>query len=133
MPAYDFFCLDCQSIFEKVIRYSNYGKEPVGCPYCGSTNTRRKISHIRFARSEENRIESLDSHGNMENLAALEKNPQALGRMMRKMSSELGEDMGDELNEVVHRLEHGHDPEEIEKDIPDFGNKNIPPFSPDID
>jgi len=130
MPAYDYFCLDCHAKFEKVFRYSDYGKQLVACPFCGSANTRRKISRIQFSRSDESRIASLDSVDNIDNLAALEENPQALGRMMRKMGSELGEEMGDEFNEVVNRLERGQDPEEIEKDIPDLGSKNLPPDFP---
>ena len=34
--------------------------------------------------------------------------------MMRKMSSEMGEDMGPEFDEVVGRLEAGQSPEDIE-------------------
>ena len=56
-----------------------------------------------------------------ENLDGLDENPQALGRMMRQMSSELGEDMGSEFHEVVGRLEAGEAPEQIEKSMPDLG------------
>jgi len=37
---------------------------------------------------------------------------------MRRMSEEVGENMGDEFNEVVHRLERGEDPESIEAAMP---------------
>jgi len=132
MPAYDFVCLDCHSKFENVIRYSDYGKQPAACLICGSANTRRKINCVRYARSEESRFNSFDHLGDDENLSVLEENPQVLGRMMRKMSSESGEDMGDEFNEVVNRLEKGHNPVDIERDIPDLGNKKLPPISPDM-
>jgi Flp pilus assembly protein TadB len=39
---------------------------------------------------------------------------------MRQMSSEMGEDLGDEFHEVVDRLEKGQAPEEIEKAIPNL-------------
>ena len=55
-------------------------------------------------------------------LAGIEDDPKALGRMMRKMSSEMGEDMGPEFDEVVNRLEKGQSPEEIEEALPDLGN-----------
>ena len=42
---------------------------------------------------------------------------------MRRMSRELGEDMGPEFDEVVDRLEKGQSPEEIEKDLPDLGSE----------
>jgi Flp pilus assembly protein TadB len=50
-----------------------------------------------------------------------EDDPRSLGRFMRKMSSEMGEDMGDEFNEVVDRLESGESPESIEETMPDLG------------
>ena len=36
-----------------------------------------------------------------------EDDPRSIGKFMRKMGNELGEDMGDEFNEVVGRLEKG--------------------------
>jgi len=33
----------------------------------------------------------------------------------------LGEDMGPEFDEVVDRLERGQSPDDIERDLPDFG------------
>jgi len=53
-------------------------------------------------------------------LAGLEDDPRAMGRMMRKMGRELGEEMPPEFSEVVDRLEKGQSPEEIEKEIPDL-------------
>ena len=47
---------------------------------------------------------------------------------MRKMSSEVGEEMPPEFDEVVNRLEAGQSPEEIEKHLPD-----LPEPSGDID
>lgn len=52
----------------------------------------------------------------------LEEDPQAMGRMMRKMGKEMGEDLPPEFDEVVDRLEKGQSPEDIEKAIPDLGN-----------
>ncbi len=54
-------------------------------------------------------------------LAGLEKDPQAMGRMMRKMGSEMGEQLPPEFNDVVDRLEKGQSPEQIEKELPDLG------------
>ena len=54
-------------------------------------------------------------------LAGLENDPQAMGRMMRKMGKEMGEEVPPEFGEVVNRLEKGQSPEEIEKELPDLG------------
>ena len=52
----------------------------------------------------------------------MDDNPEAMGRMMRKMGKEMGEELPPEFNEVVDRLEKGQSPEEIEKELPDLGN-----------
>jgi len=54
-------------------------------------------------------------------LSGIEDDPQALGRLMRKMGSEMGEEMDPEFNEVVSRLESGQDPEQISKEMPEIG------------
>jgi hypothetical protein len=54
-------------------------------------------------------------------LEGLEEDPRALGKMMRKMSQQVGEDLPPEFDEVVGRLEKGQSPEEIERDLPDLG------------
>jgi hypothetical protein len=48
-----------------------------------------------------------------------------MGRMMRKMGRELGEDMPPEFDDVVDRLEKGQSPEDIEKDLPDMGGGEL--------
>jgi Flp pilus assembly protein TadB len=45
-----------------------------------------------------------------------------MAKMMRQMSSEMGEELGPEFDEVVDRLEAGQSPEDIEKDLPDLGD-----------
>ena len=118
MPNKEFRCLDCQKKFEIFLSYAEYGNKPVTCPHCGSRNVNRKIGRIRVAHSEENRLESMADPAN---LAGLEDDPRSLGRMMKQMSSELGEDMGPEFKEVVGRLESGESPDQIEKSMPDLG------------
>ncbi len=58
-------------------------------------------------------------------LAGLEDDPRAMGRLMRKMGSELGEQMPPEFDEVVDRLEKGQSPDEIEKELPDLGSGDM--------
>ena len=122
MPAYEYKCLDCKRRFEIIMSYSEYGQQEVTCKHCGSTNIQRRIGRIRFAKSEDSRMEDLASDfDNPAALAGLEEDPQALGRMMRKMSREMGEDLGPEFDEVVDRLEKGQSPEDIESALPDLG------------
>ncbi len=122
MPTYDYYCLDCQKRFDVFMTYAEYGKKPVKCSHCGSKNVRRRIPKVRVAKSEESRMDSLaGDFSDPTALEGLENDPQAMGRMMRKMGREIGEDMPPEFDEVVDRLEKGQSPEDIEKELPDLG------------
>ncbi len=122
MPTYDYYCLDCQKRFDVFMTYAEYGKKPVTCSHCGSKNVRRRIPKVRVAKSEESRMDSLaGDFSDPTALEGLENDPQAMGRMMRKMGREIGEDMPPEFDEVVDRLEKGQSPEDIEKELPDLG------------
>jgi putative FmdB family regulatory protein len=120
MPNYQYMCIECQKRFEVYLTYDEYETHPVGCPNCSSKNVQRLIGRVRFARSEESRMEDL---ADPSALAGLEDDPQAMGQMMRKMSREMGEDMGPEFDEVIDRLESGQSPEEIEEAVPDLGGE----------
>jgi len=119
MPTYDFICQNCNQRFDVFLTYSEYGTKPVTCSLCGSENVRRRLTRVRIAKSEETRLDSLE--GDFGNMEGLEENPQALGRMMRKMGKEMGEDLPPEFDDVVDRLESGQSPEEIESALPDLG------------
>ena len=81
---------------------------------------RRRMTKVRIAKSEESRMDSMaDDFSGFE---GLENDPQAMGRMMRKMGKEMGEEMPPEFDEVVDRLESGQSPEDIESSMPELGN-----------
>ncbi len=122
MPLYDYYCLNCQKRFDVFMSYAEYGTKPVTCPHCQSGNVRRRLPRVRVAKSEESRLDSLaGDFSDPSALAGLENDPQAMGRVMRKMGREMGEEMPPEFNEVVDRLEKGQSPEDIEKELPDLG------------
>jgi putative FmdB family regulatory protein len=119
VPTYEYRCLDCRKRFEVFMTYAEYGTRAVTCLHCGSSNVQRRIGRVRVARSEESRLEDL---ADPSKLAGLEDDPKTLGRMMRQMSKEVGEDLGDVFDEVVSRLEAGQSPEDIEREIPELGS-----------
>jgi hypothetical protein len=47
-----------------------------------------------------------------------ENDPKSMARWMRRMSAETGEEMPEEFDEVIDRLERGQSPEEIEEAVP---------------
>lgn len=122
MPTYQYRCLNCKRRFDVFMLYSEYGTKPVHCAHCGSEKVQRRIGRIRFARSEDSRM---DDFADPSGLEGLEDDPKSLGRLMRKMKNEMGsemdEDVGPEFDEVVDRLEKGQSPEEIEQALPELG------------
>jgi len=119
MPMYDYRCHECGKRSSVYQSYQEYGRDVVKCPHCGSQNLERLIQRVRFARSEESRLDALGDPSDWGDLD--ESDPRAMAQMMRKMSSELGEEMPPEFDEVVDRLEAGESPDEIESSLPDLG------------
>jgi len=119
MPTYDYTCLDCRKRFDIFLSYKDYGVLPVACSHCGSANVRRRVPRVRVLKSDEQRLEALADPSTLD--AFDEDDPVALGRMMRRMGAEMGEDLPYEFNEVVDRLEAGQSAEEIESALPDIG------------
>ena len=119
MPIYEYRCQDCGRKLAVLWRSRADVKTPT-CQRCGSGNMNRLISRVRVIRSEESQLDDLADESMLADLD--ESDPRSLGRWMRKMSQEMGEDLGPEFDEVVGRLEAGEDPEEIEKSMPELGD-----------
>ena len=120
MPTYDFICNACNQNFEVFLTFAEYGKKTVTCAHCKSKNVRRRMTKVRIAKSEDSRMESMAD--DFSGIEGLEDDPKAMGRMMRKMGKQMGEDLPPEFDDVVDRLEAGQSPEEIESALPDLGN-----------
>ena len=119
MPIYDYRCLDCRKRASLYLSYNEYGTSAVVCPHCGSSHLKRLINRVRVMRSEDSRLDSIadsDEWGDID-----ENDPRSVARAMRRMGDEMGEDLPQEFDEVVDRMEAGEDPESIEKDLPDLG------------
>jgi putative FmdB family regulatory protein len=119
MPNYEYRCKDCKRRFSVFMTYDEFGVKKIACIHCGSEDVTRLIGRVRIAKSEESRLENIADPSSLE---GLEDDPVALGRMMRRMSGELGEDMPPEFGEVVDRLESGQSPDEIERDLPELAD-----------
>ena len=78
------------------------------------------MTKVRIAKSEESRMESMESE--LSGFENMEDDPKEMARMMKKMGNEMGEELPPEFNEVVDRLESGQSPDEIESAIPDLGD-----------
>ncbi len=120
MPYYDFRCTDCHRPNRFFYTFQAYTTAEPICTHCGSAKLTRRIGRIAVATSDDSRMDKMLDTSMMAALDA--EDPRALGKFMRQMSAETGEELGDEFGEVVDRLEKGQAPEEIEKVMPEIGN-----------
>jgi putative FmdB family regulatory protein len=122
MPIYEYRCKKCRRRFSVFWRsFSAIDEDKVTCKYCHNTEVQRLVSRVRVLRSEDSRLEDMADPGAWGDFD--ENDPKSMGRFMRKMANEMGDEAGDlgpEFDEVIDRLESGQDPEQIEKEIPDL-------------
>jgi putative FmdB family regulatory protein len=119
MPVYEFRCQDCHRVVRLTFSIAEYSQARPVCVYCQGSNLKRRIGRLAIAKSDDSRVDSMLDDNALSGLD--EEDPRAIGRFMRKMSQEMGEDLGDEFREVVDRLEKGESPEAIEAAMPDLG------------
>jgi hypothetical protein len=66
----------------------------------------------------------MESMADPSNFSGVDENdPKSVAKFMKKMGSEMGEDLGPEFNDVVERLESGESPESIEQTMPSVGSE----------
>ncbi|HQX74734.1 MAG TPA: zinc ribbon domain-containing protein [Thermoflexales bacterium] len=127
MPIYEYRCPSCKrkvSIFWRTFGAVN--DAAAECPHCGGRNLARLVSRVRVIRGGGS-ASAGDGAANddalVREMSGLDENdPRAMGRFMRKMAAESGEDMPAEFDEMVGRLEKGESIESVEKDMGDaFG------------
>jgi putative FmdB family regulatory protein len=119
MPLYDYRCQNCQQKVSIQLSYAEYDTAKPKCPLCGSAKLQRAIGRVRIAKSEEARMEALSDPSSFGDVD--ENDPKSMAKFMRKMGSEMGEDLPPEFNEVTDRLESGESPDSIEQSMPELG------------
>ena len=97
MPAYDFRCNGCKrKLMLHYKTYEEYDNATHTCPHCGSTDLTRLISRVAVTKSLTSRLFS-GGYGEDDDAALSDldhADPRTLGRVLREMNAEVGEDMG---------------------------------------
>ena len=101
MPIYEYRCLDCQK--RNALLIFNSGPTSLACKFCQSHNLERLMSRFAAPKSEAARMEALADPSHFADLD--EHDPKSMAQFMKKMSSEMGEDLGGDLDEVVEGME----------------------------
>jgi putative FmdB family regulatory protein len=104
VPIYEYRCGGCR---RKVTVLTLRVSEVVDavCEHCGSRDLTRLMSRFALVRSEESRLDDVADPGGLEGVD--ENDPKSVARWMRKMGKELGEDAGDDFDEMVDEIEAG--------------------------
>jgi len=128
MPIYEFFCKDCNTIFNFFSRSVNTDKQPL-CPRCREDTLERRMSTFatisRDKGKEDTGGPNLDEAKLGEAMALLakeadhfnENDPRQVASLMRKFSQITGVNLGKRMEEAIRRIESGEDPEKVEAEM----------------
>jgi len=142
MPIYEFYCNDCNTIFNFFSKTVNTTKRPK-CPRCKIKTLSRQLSAFAFAgkAKEDSEADDLPFDENkmekaMQMLAGEadkinEDDPRQAANLMRKLSDMTGLELGDSMNEALKRMEAGEDPDAIEAEMGDLLEEEEPFLPPD--
>jgi len=130
MPIYEFYCQDCNTIFNFFSRRIDTETVP-GCPRCERKELQRQISlfaTIGKATEEDEQLAGLDESKMEQALESLmresesinEDDPRQMASLMRKFSDRTGINLGENMEEAISRMEKGEDPEQVEKEMGDL-------------
>jgi len=100
MPLFEFICEDCQKQFTFMSGVVADNSDPQ-CPRCHGVNLRKLMSRVSRGRSDDDRMddfaEKMDNQ-NMDDPATLRRFAREMGR---ELSAESGEDMTDEMEQLI--------------------------------
>ena len=140
MPIYEYHCPRCRTLLSVYARTIN-PRGTLYCPQCPNTPIERQLSMFSAPRragadtpdgpalpggADEARMEKM-----MESLAGeAEKigddNPRDAARLLRRLTTEAGMPLGPGMREALARMEAGEDPEQIEADLGDALESELP-------
>jgi putative FmdB family regulatory protein len=139
MPIYEFFCRDCNTIFNFFSRRINTSKVPY-CPKCTGPLQKMLSTFATVGRAKEPGDEELPpgfDESRMEKALGdlaqeAEKidgdDPRAMAQLMRRFSEKTGLALNENMEKALSRLEAGEDPDQIEKEMGDVfeGDDTLP-------
>jgi len=131
MPIYEFYCISCHTIFNFFSRSINTKKRPK-CPQCKVETLERQMSSFALtgrAKGDDPMDDLPVDESKMEQAMQMlageaeripEDDPRQAANLMRKLTRMTGLELGAGMEEALHRMESGEDPEQIEADMGDI-------------
>lgn len=142
MPIYEFYCQDCNTIYNFFSKSVNTTKKPK-CPTCKTKTLSRQMSAFAFTgkATEDSDMEDLPFDeskmekamnmlaGEAENIN--EDDPRQAANLMRKLTDMTGMELGPGMQEALKRMEAGEDPDAIEAEMGDLLENEEPFLMPE--
>lgn len=132
MPIYEFFCDDCNTIFNFFSSRPNTEKRP-DCPKCGKQPLSKMMSTFATIgkakeKDGDDPLAGVDESKMEQALAGLmreaehlnEDDPRQMASLMRRFADTTGLNLGAPMEEAIARMEAGEDPEQIEHEMESF-------------
>ena len=131
MPIYEFYCDDCNTIFNFFSRSVNTSKKPK-CPRCKTKILARRMSAFAVTGRaqetgdsddlpfDESRMEKAMQTLASEAESISEDDPRQAANLMRKLTDMTGLELGPGMTEAMRRMERGEDPDQIEAEMGDL-------------
>ncbi len=128
MPIYEFYCADCNTIFNFFSKTVNTTKKP-GCPKCNRKQLQRQMSAFAIAgkaKTEDGPDDLPFDESKMEQAMGMlageaekmnEDDPRQAANLMRKLTDMTGMKLGHGMQEALSRMERGEDPDKIEAEM----------------
>ena len=132
MPVYEFYCSNCNTIYNFFSQGVNTTKKP-SCPKCKKKTLTRQMSAFAVsgkAKEDAGGMEDIPfDETKMEQAMQMlageadkmnEDDPRQAANLMRKLTSVTGLELGHGMQEALDRMEKGEDPEKIEAEMGDI-------------
>lgn len=142
MPIYEFYCKDCNTIFNFFSKTINTRKKPK-CPKCKQKTLERQMSAFAFTgrATEDGDMDDLPfDESKMEKAMQMmtaeadginEDDPRQAANLMRKLTDVTGMQLGSGMQEALRRMEKGEDPDQIEAEMGDLLEEEDPFILPE--
>lgn len=140
MPIYEFYCSNCNTLFNFFSRTVNTRKKPF-CPRCKKIRLTRQMSAFATtgrAVAEEEMADLPFNERSMEKAMGMlasqaetldENDPRQAADLVRKLTDMTGMELGPGMQEALSRMESGEDPDKIEAEMGDL-LEGEDPFAP---
>lgn len=130
MPIYEFYCGDCNTLFNFFSARVDTAARPV-CPRCEKRRLERRPARFAtlrqhadaatsdpFAAVDENNLERMMG-SMMQDLESLDdsEDPRRLAKIFRRFGDVAGVEPGPRMEEILARLEAGESPDELDSEL----------------